>query len=457
MLIESDTGDSCPVNIEFRNGQIVERSQLNDYAFRGPTFSHMNFVDFCTSTRDVLLKEHELVIGNQDTNKRRGRPFNARSRYRTGHPCEKTHVRMARTAGHRYLPSFVGASFAAHNQTTDRSLYCASMMVLFRPWNTWDDVIQWSFSWEANFDQFLATSPNRIVQQIRNTQLQRESKEAAEHRQELEANTLNSRADVTDVLDLDDAVTDNVQQHNINPLPDSYLETAAMRSYTQGAIDAGIKCGLLDVVEDFNRDFEYDTASSDISQLENWLTLMKRPPLTLIDAASRHNLPSRFPPAVIPDIDLHTSNRTASIPDQQSTPPSPLPNVHNLNSHQRIAYNIIESHVQQTLAKLKPSQLLMKVMGDPGVGKSRVIGSVDHLFKSIDSSHLLQICAHSGVAASLIGGETLCSIFRMRLNSVGKYVHDKPPGIASKTVDALIEKWKTVEYIIIDEISQVST
>lgn len=47
---DNSLGEHSPVAVSTANVVVVEKSQLNDYAYRGEAFAHLNFVNFCTGT-----------------------------------------------------------------------------------------------------------------------------------------------------------------------------------------------------------------------------------------------------------------------------------------------------------------------------------------------------------------------------------------------------------------------
>jgi hypothetical protein len=58
-----------------------------------------------------------------------------------------------------------------------------------------------------------------------------------------------------------------------------------------------------------------------------------------------------------------------------------------LNAGQHRAYNIIDWHLQETLANCEPPQLLMVMAGEAGIGKSRVIQSITANFEARRVGH----------------------------------------------------------------------
>ncbi|OAX31961.1 hypothetical protein K503DRAFT_660445, partial [Rhizopogon vinicolor AM-OR11-026] len=74
---------------------------------------------------------------------------------------------------------------------------------------------------------------------------------------------------------------------------------------------------------------------------------------------------------------------------------------------QRRAYDIINHHLTETLAGQAPPQLLMHILGEGGVGKSKTIQTITENFYHKGVGHILVEAAYTGIAASIIDGKTL--------------------------------------------------
>jgi PIF1-like helicase len=112
---------------------------------------------------------------------------------------------------------------------------------------------------------------------------------------------------------------------------------------------------------------------------------------------------------------------------------------------QRQAYDIVDWHLQETLAGRNPPQLLMTMVGEGGTGKSQTIQTMTENFRS-KSTPLIK-SAYTGIAASIIGGKTIHSIAMVPLNGLKQ---------SAQTLKKLESLWQDKQYLIIDEISMVS-
>lgn len=114
---------------------------------------------------------------------------------------------------------------------------------------------------------------------------------------------------------------------------------------------------------------------------------------------------------------------------------------------QRVAFDIIENHLIQTLAKREPDQLLMQIHGQGGTGKSKLIHTVTKAFEMRGCADMLARSAYTGITASLIDGKTLHTLAGIPLNG-----HTPSANAISK----LARQAANRKYLIIDEISMIS-
>ena len=74
-----------------------------------------------------------------------------------------------------------------------------------------------------------------------------------------------------------------------------------------------------------------------------------------------------------------------------------------------MAYTIIMNHLQDHLSQRNPPQRLLIICGQGGTGKSALLNAISKTFNNMGASNLLAKTAMSGIAASIIGGQTLHS------------------------------------------------
>jgi hypothetical protein len=95
--------------------------------------------------------------------------------------------------------------------------------------------------------------------------------------------------------------------------------------------------------------------------------------------------------------------------------------------------------------------------GPGGTGKSFVIEAISRLMKrwlgpEVSHSGVL-LCAPTGVAAFNIGGVTLHSAFRIRVEKDGQA--EGSQYLSQRQLDLLQEQWSRIEIVIVDEVSMM--
>ena len=118
-----------------------------------------------------------------------------------------------------------------------------------------------------------------------------------------------------------------------------------------------------------------------------------------------------------------------------------------LRKDQYRAYDIITSHLLETLAGRNPPPLHMLIHGEPGTGKSQVIQMTTQNFIRHAAKHLLMKSAYTGVASSLICGKTTHSIAMISPRRDGS--------LSAESRKKLQRIWKHIKYLIIDEVSMI--
>ena len=119
-----------------------------------------------------------------------------------------------------------------------------------------------------------------------------------------------------------------------------------------------------------------------------------------------------------------------------------------LNDKQEIAYKIASRHIYNTLQGFSQDQLFMYTGGSAGTGKSHILHAIMALLSTTNSAHIIKICAFTGSAAALIGGETIHHLFGM--NIINQHTN-----FTDKQLSNLRDTFSNAKYTFIDEISFV--
>ena len=253
---------------------------------------------------------------------------------------------------------------------------------------------------------------------IKNIQFYHESSERARNRNDENAHE-NETVDTTVWTNVDGETTEG-------PLPDPEEETEHLndliseadierlldhpyspreRLFADAAIAIGVNAGVL-------RDDEYtgpyplpaiSATERHLAQFKAWDEMLKNPE----EERSGPTLDSTsvLPP---PNQTFERDDEPVSFAFFSGPPPATTPGP-TLNARQTMAHAIVTSHLHAHLSQQNPPQRLVIVHGQGGTGKSTLLNAISKTFDEMGASALLAKTAMSGVAASIVGGQTLHS------------------------------------------------
>jgi PIF1-like helicase len=470
------------VTIEFAGGGLTAKSQVQDYALRGHELEEMSLIFFLVNTYEERIPEGERHRnsdeGTQTTalesditrgplKSARGRPKHERSHYLPSHPRSEECRRTARTAGHNVLPNIIGRYFPRRDDPEMEDLYSASMLALLKPWRNLQTLKSNLLTWRQAFDIFIAAAPKRVQDIVSNIQYYYDCEDAAslqrhngtskdgkscktdlnedgnESEQDMEEGGLTGEHQVTE---------EDIEQVVAAQIP--WRELAHGRQALELAKSANI---FLNDEETWKVEQTYvgNASGDDLLKLSDWQRALTK------DATS-YCADSNKAAAADVQIDhgdvLFEENvyveerpgngRVETITEQEiGEEPLTSINPQELFEEQHRAFEIIDWHLHETIAGRMPPQLLMHVLGEGGVGKSKVIQTVTDDFTLRLVRDWLVKAAYTGIAASIIGGSTLHTVALLPRNG-------KPQ--SAQTEKKLAQNWAKVRYLIIDEISMVS-
>jgi len=142
-------------------GRITTKSQIVDYCQHGEHLEQCNIIDYFVNTYEIDIdsKGDVALTSAAQNGKWQGRPCHLRVRYLSGHLKARTKQRIMRNPNHHTLPNFIGSRFPPHDEPDEYPLYCASMLMLLKPWRQLQkDLKPPKQSWESAFGDFLATA-----------------------------------------------------------------------------------------------------------------------------------------------------------------------------------------------------------------------------------------------------------------------------------------------------------
>ena len=394
-------------------GQIQIKDRAREYVDRGDQLENWSFLSFFLDTYDGSPAK--------DNDNLRGRRPNTRIPYRDG-TGRNGHCHIIRSPGHETMPYFPGQWFPKQDPEDCNGLFEASMLALFKPWRSLTDLKRPEQTFREAFQDFIREAPFETRRLIKNVQFFHECCEHATQRTEPVITTdESSRTTVwTELEDLEDGPLDNndhdnvddelfenlISEEDINRVIDQPFSSRE-QNFAENAIDIGLKSGALHNRKDSatNADPARLANENDIRYFQNWQAL-------LVSSVEEDTPSISITSDVLPlnDISLNTVDDiepAASTVTRENRSNDDSDSI--LNERQRMVHTIVTNHLQDHLLQKNPPQRLLIVHGQGGTGKSTLLNAISNTFEKFGASHLLAKTATSGVAASIIRGQTLHS------------------------------------------------
>lgn len=406
------------VNIEFVEGRLKLRDQTREYMDRGHALDDMCYLDFFLDTYDGKTSTH--ADGS------RGRVPNARVPYLEGRDRDG-HCRIIRSPGHETMPYFPGPWFPKQNTDEINGLFDAAMLALLKPWRSLSDVKGTHHCFRDAYDEFRATASQHVLDMIDNIGFHYEC-----------SDTVNNRADSNAAMIDNVSISADDPDHNANVLwtteasadegtdyepviMEEAILSAADNPYNAAellhadvAVSIGREAGALDVNVDclVVNDHASPASAEQLVLVKTWEETLNGKPSpfegNVVDSAASNATVTQLDVLLNAQPNVHigpsVTELTSDTPHLQSTNA-----VACLNNKQKIVHTIIANNLRAHLQNLDPPQILMVVHGQGGTGKTTLLNAISKTFDEHGTSKLFAKTAMSGVAASLIGGQTLHS------------------------------------------------
>ena len=443
------------------SGQVIVKSQVVDYQHRGVGLEDYSVLDFFVETYETEITKTDRMeeLFDDDAKRGPGRPRNPRVRYLTSHPKSGTVHRVIRSPGHRNLPNFLGRWFPRNDDDAIYNFYCASMLLLLKPWRDLTTDLKLSNeSWAAAFEAFSTSATPRARRALSGIQYFHECESAAQ-KDTTDARPYQVPID-SQILD-DESGMDHVphsQEFSEEGLALLKAETVSLREELHGrmAIELARHLGIFSNEQQnwtvTQHGLPSNATEEDLSRISMWHNLLQS---AVDQRASVTNtaLPEDTHTATIECSTLPSNpllDTPAAILIQSTASEQALPAVEPgcLKPDQLRAYRIVTWHLGETLRGNNIPPLRMILYGEGGTGKSRVIQTITEAFAARGVSHMLMKAAYTGVAASLVDGKTTHIIGSLSLGS--------KDNISDATKKKLQDFWRNIRYLIIDEYSMLS-
>ena len=206
---------------------------------RGDGLEDSNVLDFFVETYEEDIKE------SKNTTSHWGRHRNDRIAYLHQHWKSGKKTRVKRCAGHRNLPNIIGPWFPHQDNVDGYGFYCASMLVLLKPWHhIRNDLKRDDQSWQEAFDEFLShhVEKENLRFILSGIQFFHDCNSAAELDTEEESVGDGMAPSEQDVEERGEVLHDDIDEaiHQIEEAQTSWPE----RLHAQAAVDIARLCGL---------------------------------------------------------------------------------------------------------------------------------------------------------------------------------------------------------------------
>ncbi|RDB27295.1 ATP-dependent DNA helicase PIF1 [Hypsizygus marmoreus] len=406
--------------IEIQDGEIKLRDQLKDYQYRGEALANSNLLDFFLNTYERSGIEIQSDTSTEETST--GSRWNSeRVPYLAASGKEKR-CRIIRRPGHETMPNFIGQWFPRSDDPTVTELYSASMLMLLSPWRSLASLKERHETFHSCFQRFLETAPPRIQRILDNIQYFHECSDGAKRRASEGGVTNGGLLDIHMPEDHDEEPFPDYVDDNLHTeITEEDIERSRLaaeppreRFFGAHAISNAIDAGIFSTDQSYSvyKDIASKATFEETKMFEDWTKTLKSVTRLGNLAAHSNTNPLENNPTNMDSTEAHISStfqpsitRTISPPDDLESRIS-RERLKILNADQRRAYDIIEKQILARLRGEHPKQLLMLIQGQGGTGKSLLINTITKTFSELGISHRLAKTASSGVAASLIGGET---------------------------------------------------
>ncbi|EAU84190.2 hypothetical protein CC1G_08120 [Coprinopsis cinerea okayama7 len=377
------------------------------------------------------------------------------------HPQYESHGLRLRREG--LVPVLLGPNLA--HRETEKERWACDMLTLFKPWREPVELKPApEASWYDNFRAFQPKLSARHLKVIENMATLAKSRESREFGSKFKRKGQSSGGALVDEELLADVLGDS--EYVSNPNACVYGTVTAPSPDGNSSKAHGAKRRLQEqltsqVVDDFERCYPEDDFM-DVDPKENpEVQLADEESLERVQALVNTLAQEKAVQAAFSPIPTASVNGKKRSEPREFAPPdncrlSVAMGRSKSDDRWKIAVDLIEErklgdNTEQLRAFLVVAkhlidggeQLFLFINGMGGTGKSYVIKSIIMLFERLNRGSQLLVGAPTGIAAVLIGGHTLHSLI---LSGIGKNNSAK---------DKLIEKWRDVSWLIIDEISMV--
>ncbi|KAH7903716.1 hypothetical protein BJ138DRAFT_1020203, partial [Hygrophoropsis aurantiaca] len=144
-------------------GSVVGTSPVFDYIFRPIAFEHMSLYDWVCCYEKTRIPKKDKRKKKQTMSERSSPKYSDFHRFCPEHPLYESHHARVLLQGEGKVPNFVGGSLPRHDKG-DIEYYSATMLTLFVPWRSGQDLKACNKSWHEQFkDQIFTARQTEIM------------------------------------------------------------------------------------------------------------------------------------------------------------------------------------------------------------------------------------------------------------------------------------------------------
>jgi hypothetical protein len=449
---------------------------VDDYIYRPKDYNDISLYDWIQC--HVKIKKRARQSDNdadddveeEDHNGNKA-SADAYTRFLLAHSQYNTHqVKVDPCRRITHIPNFLGGALPRKDQG-DSEFYCKTMLMLFKPWRTINDLKDRGSKWEESFNAFSFNVECTKLMQNFNVRY-----ECLDERDDYHAimkqKVKTARLNFNNWEEYEDDDEDDELNELLKTLSDeadlaSALEVkgSKTRRYERELDAANAIAKRMNLVNSILSEaypvLEYVSSSIKVSTWKSIVRtarakLIKERQKTIPEAATASsanggvgNAQSQEGDVKLLDISYITKDFQAKV-EQEQQYVDDLVKSNTLNTEQERAFRIVANHISSK--DVPPLRMYLGGMG--GTGKSQVIKAIKELFEKRKESHRFIVLAPTGTAAALLNGSTYHSILGLR-SADGDDDNDVPINEATTMMNAR-ERLSGVEYIFLDECSMLS-
>jgi hypothetical protein len=452
--------DDDVVTVQIVNGRTEIKEKIAEYVNRGDRLQNWSYLDFFLGTYDgKTLQERNML---------RGRTPNERVPYQPNTQPEGR-CQILRTTGHDTMPYIPGPWLAKQIENEEGGLFEASILALLKPWRSLTDLKPELNSFRTAFEQFIAGAADETKRAVENIVFVHDCSKKRTPRTDAGTPTgedlpqqlfsQDSTRDVPGTLAPDvDNLGFPITEEHINTVIDRPFSSRELK-YADEAVNIGILAGAFAVgaVAASPPESPHPASVEQFDRFRKWEIALCNADLEV--DVSEDAMDDGVAPLTLTENRLHNVRNegpsiSGMVNETQNDESHDLHNT-NLNEQQQMVFNIICHHLDQHLQGKNPPQRLLIVHGQGGTGKSTLMNAISTAFRERGGEHLLAKTATSGVAACIIGGQTLHSWAAL---PIAKPSTDKWVTHPGKAIDRRRRKnIGPILWLFVDEMSMLTT